>query len=186
VEHSADYLMTFARGIQKFFGAFFYADAPIWFGFVVCAAIGALIWRQRARFDLYFWLLALCLVLIGAMTTLRLWDDLLANLDKFGEGTRYFFYPFVLLSWLLIWLAAESERPIRRAIAGAVGVAVLLALPHMSLRNDHLDWRRQLAACAASSEYELPIHYQGKNDEVWKPKFTGAQCQAMIDRSLFR
>jgi hypothetical protein len=61
-------------------------------------------------------LLATYGVICGSIAA-RMPIDSLAAIDNFQVGPRYFFYPFILLAWLMIWLTAVSSRPGRIAIA---------------------------------------------------------------------
>jgi hypothetical protein len=70
-------------------------------------------------------------------------------LDRFGAGPRYFFYPFALLAWLLIWLASFAPRPIAAVAAIGFGSASITeALRGMRLAPCQLSegdlelWRR--------------------------------------------
>jgi hypothetical protein len=98
------------------------------------------------------------------------------GLNPFTAGPRYFFYPFDLLSWILIWLAASSMVAVRVAISAAMIAAIIFALPEMSRRHDAVDWRAQIAACvAASGPYDLPIHYDGDRRHSGVP-LSAAMC----------
>jgi hypothetical protein len=94
------------------------------------------------------WVLAF--VAMCASVALRVPVDTLLSLDRFTAGPRYFFYPFALLGWILIWIASASSVPVRAVIGTAMAVAVLLALPGMSRRHDPIDWRQHMTACAAA------------------------------------
>jgi hypothetical protein len=90
-----------------------------------------------------------------------------------------------LLSWILIWLAAVSPRPVQAVLAAGFALTLVLAGPRLSRRHDPLDWKHEVLACAQANRYELPIHYIGSRDEMWHVKLTGAQCRLLLARSFF-
>jgi len=169
---------------QKFVGAFFHANAmrP---GVAIAAAIALLAWTLRSRLDRYFVLLVLALIAVAVAMTMRVFPDELPYIEPFGAGARYFFYPFILLSWILIWLASVAPRPVQAVLAAAFALTLVLAGPRLSSRHDPLNWKQQVLACAQADRYELPIHYFGSAKEMWQAKLTGAQCRLLLARSLF-
>jgi uncharacterized membrane protein len=169
---------------QKFVGAFFHAHA-MRTGLAIAAAIALLAWTLRTRLDRYFVLLVLMFIAVAIAMTMRVFPDDLPYIDPFGSGPRYFFYPFILLSWILIWLAAVAPRPVQAVLAVAFALTLVLAGPRLSRRHDPLDWKQQVLACAQADRYEVPIHYIGSAKEMWHVKLTGAQCRLLLARSFF-
>ena len=140
----------------------------------------------RSRLDRYFVLLVLLFIAAAIAITMRVPLDDFAHLAPFGSGPRYFFYPFILLSWIIIWLASVSPRPVQAVLAAALSLTVVLAGPRLSRRHDPLDWKHEVLACAQTDgDHELPIHYIGSATEMWHVKLTGAQCRRLLARSLF-
>jgi hypothetical protein len=170
--------------VQKFVGAFFHAHA-MRTALAIAAIIALLAWTLRSRLDRYFILLVAMFVATAIAMTMRVLPGDLPGLDPFGSGPRYFFYPFILLSWILIWLASVSPRPVQVALAAAFALTLVLAGPRLSRRHDPLDWKQQVLACAQADNYELPIHYIGTAKEMWHVKLTGAQCRLLLARSFF-
>lgn len=169
---------------QKFVGGFFHADTKL-AALVIAAAVAVLAWWMRRRLDRYFVLLVLSFLAVALLVAFRMPADDLRGLAPFGSGPRYFFYPFILLSWILIWLAAVSPRPVQAVLAAGFALTLVLAGPRLSRRHDPLDWKHEVLACAQADRYELPIHYLGSKDEMWHVKLTGAQCRLLLARSFF-
>jgi hypothetical protein len=170
--------------VQKYVGAFFHLDT-IRGGLAIAAALAVLTWAVRSRLDRYFALMVLVFVGFAIMITMRLQPGELDVLAPLGAGPRYFFYPFVLLSWILIWLASVSPRPVQAFLAASFVATLVAAGPALSRRHDTLDWKREVLACAQADQYELPIHFAGSSSEMWHLKLSGAQCRALLARSLF-
>jgi hypothetical protein len=169
---------------QKFVGAFFHADSlPA--GMAIAIALAFLAWVVRRRLDRYFGLLVLLFLTISFTITMRLGPGELAHIGPFANGARYFFYPFILLGWILIWLASISPRIVQGGLAAGCALSLVLAGARLSWRHDGVDWKYHVLTCARTENYELPIHYLGSASDMWHAKFTGAQCRSLLARSLF-
>jgi hypothetical protein len=172
--------------LDRFVADFFIRGGPPGLGLAIGLGVLALAWFLRKRLNRYFVLLVLACGAISVIIPVRLPAGQFQHLDPFLVGPRYFFYPFICLSWILIWLARESSSTTRAAIGVAWLVAVLTALPGMSRRHDPIDWKRHVLTCAGSDRYEIPIHYDGQLKHAWHASFMGAQCRKMIENSLWR
>jgi len=171
--------------IQKYMGGFFHAYSAPWIGFLVLVVLLGCAWFVRKRLDRYFFLLVLTFIIISLTVSFRMPLEAFAAIDPFDVAPRYFFYPFIMLSWLMIWLAALSPTPVRVGFVVAFASAIMLAGTGMSRRHDAVDWRQNILACTNSVEYQLPIHYAGSAKDMWHLKLTGMQCRSLISRSLF-
>lgn len=172
-------LATIQAGIELFVGGFLRVRsyAPI-----AVVMIALMAWRLRERLDRHFvFLVAIFAITCGSVALrIPLVSTLHDHPDPALIAPRYAFYPFVFLSWILIWLAAVSSTWARWAISAVLVAVTIPALPYMQRRADAIDWRAQLSACANSTEYQLPIHYNGKAAEAWTLKRTGEQCRTML------
>ncbi|WP_152540959.1 hypothetical protein [Luteimonas huabeiensis] len=108
-------------------------------------------------------------------------------IDPFFAGPRYFFYPYILLSWTLLQVASISHR-----IFAGVLLSLLLASTqafgaHAPRGHHPMDWRLELAECAASrgDEYLLPIHFAGHRDQLWHFKIRPSDCARLISQGAF-
>jgi hypothetical protein len=168
--------------VQKFVGGFVRFNA---LGPFILAALALAVWMLRGRLDRYFYCLVAAYAIVCASVVLRLTLGEFLPMSAGGEGVRYFFYPFVLLMWLLLWLAHDGGHLTRWPIMAVIAASIVLGLPHMQWRHDPIDWRAELRACADSDRYEIPIHYLGPAELAWRAKFTGAECRALLTTSLF-
>jgi hypothetical protein len=150
----------------------------------VTAVLLLLVFLARDALDRWFGMLVLALVAVATSVVARLGSSAI-DIDPFVAGPRYFFYPFVLTSWMLIWIAACSSFAARGLALAAIAGAIIVASPGMSRRHDEINWRAHVEACAdAAGTYELPIHYSGRRAEMWHAQMTGADCRALIAQSL--
>lgn len=153
-------------------------------GGMLLAGFGLAAWFARARLDRLFVLLVLAWLVLCLASVAR---APLEAIHPLAGGPRYFFYPFLLLGWIVIWLAAENPRRWARWALGAVLMStVLVARERMPRRHDYTDWRVELAACAAAPDtYPLPIQQDGRKENMVAVEFTGAECRALYAMSLF-
>jgi hypothetical protein len=173
--------------VQKFIGFFFYAVWPPgslskYIGFAVAAFVILFIWSLRSRLNGYFYLLVLTYMAVCGVVLVRVPAEII---HPFYAGPRYFFYPFIVLSWIMIWLAAVAGWAIRFGVALAFLVALVMAWPNLARYHDPIDWKAEVLACARSTEYSLPMHWTGKSSEMWHVPLTGQQCQQLLDASVF-
>src|SRR5262249_54446299 len=155
--------------VEKFVGTYVGTHAALVF---ILGTIGIAVAAKARYLDRYFALLSLLWVGVCFITIVRV---PLQGMDSFTMGPRYFFYPFIILSWLLIWIAVVSEWHVRVAVALIFIFSIMHAGTKLSRRHDAIDWRDQVFACAASQAYDLPIHYDGSST-VWHLKLTGQEC----------
>jgi hypothetical protein len=178
-------LGSFIRTIQRFFGFFFVPRIGLvssCVGFVVLICLVLIAWSCRARLNAYFWLLVLADIGICALTILRI---PVGVIHPFLAGPRYFFYPFILLSWIMIWLASVSNLGTRLGFALAFLIALIMCAPHFARWHEPIDWQAAVAACAGSTQYDLPAHFDGQSSTTWHASLTGQECQKLLRESLF-
>jgi hypothetical protein len=191
----ADWILL---GIGKFVGWFtssgFLSDQAtgvfLAWGVGTLIVLAALTWASRARLDRYVLLLVAALMLVSLATVLR---APLEGMHPYYAGPRYFFYQFIMIGWLLAWIAAESQGALRVAAAGVLAFAIVQGFGERAFRwrHEHWDWKAHMLACAGSGEYDVPIHYMGgkanpySGDLTWHVRLTGAECRGLIANSLF-
>jgi hypothetical protein len=165
---------TFVAGPRRWFSQ--EHPGAIVLGFMVVAALIA---RNRLTWPIGLLLLAWLAVCAATMLRLPVTD-----LDPVRLGARYFFYPLILLTWLMIWIAAASPHLVRAAFVVGFVLALGYVGPNFTRRHEPLNWRAHVAACARSEQYQMPVHTEGKLADVWTVPLTGAQCRQMIRDSL--
>ena len=174
--------------VQKFYGLYFIGGDPsdtksfITYGLFCAAGLIVAAVAARRRLDRNFMLLVGTNVLICLISFLRVPAE---APHPFLAGPRYFFYPFITLSWIALWVAAKSSPPIRYGITAVCCSSPALSLFAMSLRHETIDWRRHITACAQSERYDVPIHYNGNASMAWDLDLLGEQCRKLISGSLF-
>ncbi|HXG22056.1 MAG TPA: hypothetical protein VNN62_23625 [Methylomirabilota bacterium] len=172
---------------KKFFGFYFFypirsfGDITLPSG-VILLIIGYYVIRESRQNKLR------CILLLGAycvsIATILARIDV-RILDPFLAGPRYFFYPYIILSWILLTLIGEQWN--KRVVLVLILALPLLNSAHQFIRrNQVFDWRRQLANCLnADGVYQLPIHFDGNIEHAWSLEISSQDCARIIDHSFF-
>lgn len=103
-------------------------------------------------------------------------------------GPRYFFFPFIILSWLLLQFMFIGERLWIKATAGSLLLlGVVNAMPALDRKHDYLNWLSHVESCPQFEEYHIPIHYSGDSDRAltWSLPLTGKVCADLINKDPF-
>jgi hypothetical protein len=158
--HTGNNLLWFAAG---FLIAFFIAAA----GFI-------------ARQPRYWFLAGLwfgSVVLIAARVDLSILQPRVA-------GPRYFFVPFVLLSWYLLAIVLDSSlKNIRWTAAALLFLSLLNCLPVLSRPQQDFQWAAHLSSCGRFEHYGIPISYDGRTE--WFMDVSRNQCEVLQHSGLF-
>jgi len=177
--------------IENFFGYYLVGQARLlrapWIlaaaGAVLLVVTGTGLWRQRKTpamwFLVYLWLgsIALSAARINA-----------AVINPLHAGPHYFFFPYILLSWLLLQIAlSPAGRPwLRRTALVMLAVAAVNALPHLSRWHDDLDWRRHVASSIHFDRYAIPIESDGAACRACYLNLRGTEAAALVPRDPLR
>jgi hypothetical protein len=162
-------------------------------GFVMLAALAVMAWLRRDRLDRYFLLFVAMWTAVCALVVVRI---PIGVIHPFIAGPRYFFYPFILMTWAGLWIAAVSG-PIVRSILATLYIAAVWTAANYAYQpdfkyfgfrrgHDHIDWAAHVRRCAQSEKYNMPIHHDGRMDTVTFWTLTGEQCRALLANSVFR
>ena len=136
----------------------------------------------------------LLLTVVAAMLTLlsAIPAPLISN--PVSAGPRYYFLPFIVYAWTLIYVWRTSDLRSLRAACGA-----LLLLSSLNLfvtfsrssdtRTARLSWPNELQKCAQSVDpiFHVPIYFAGSSTTFWSPlDLTPAQCRRFLRSSQRR
>jgi len=103
-------------------------------------------------------------------------------------GSRYFFFPYILLSWLLLQIACSRTNRLwlRRAAQVILVVATVNALPHLWRSHEDLNWREHVASSIDFDSYAIPIQYGGPACSSWYLTVSGAQAARLLSNDRLR
>jgi hypothetical protein len=106
-------------------------------------------------------------------------------LNHIDSGVRYFFLPFILLSWLLIQIALDgSTKWIRVTAIGFLTASVINMVPVMTRTHARVHWTDQIFRCLTveNSRYDFPILHDGSETALFYIRMTGDQCRALLEK----
>lgn len=152
-------------------------------GLALSIVVVAAAWSQRRERDWVLPALIACFLLSVAASAARVPVD---PLNPFAGGPRYFFYPYVLLAWILIQLIGGARGPAR-----AMLLLLLLAPLHQTLQygfrtHARLDWRSEVGNCTSGHSAIGPaVHVAGQTEFLWHAPLTAEQCRKLVTQSLF-
>jgi hypothetical protein len=185
---SAEWVMA---GIAKFFGMYtiFGTLNPIVSGCLLLALLAFLIAVLHQQIDVYFGLLLCALVfsILSSMIRASMIGVSIDALEPFGSGQRYFFYAYIMLSFVLLWLATVAGSWLLQLAPSLVLVSALLLSLHTPLFAwpgawfAPVAWRSELADCAGTSKSKLMIRNLG----AYLPMH-GNQCRGLLEGSLIK
>lgn len=171
--------------VSKFFGLFIVPGATIHIfmcGCLIILGVAALAIHERQKLDFYFFLLAM---LLGASVAANIARAPMTDIHPFGSGPRYFFLPYIFLSFILLWLwsvinPAESLLKAAPIVVLALAIAGGIRQPFFTHPlQDRTSWPNELARCATTQgETRLVIGY------TWEFILTQGKCRSIIDRSI--
>ena len=128
--------------------------------------------------------------LVGALAVTITLAAVRAPLDVMHPvlaGGRYFFLPYLLLSWLLLDLIDWRHQGTSVFCASALVLALGGFVMHARWRHAAIDWRAHIEQCVAENVHQFPIHYEGTQAHriIWAVDVPGEACRQMVARSLF-
>lgn len=181
-------LMFFETVLDKFF-AYYYLN---FFEFNrIILLIGGLylivltfVYFLQNRKDYYFWILLYLLAASIALSAVRMDPGILIPI--FGGGARYFFLPYILLSWTLIYIMSKNKW-YEMAVLPVLILSLLTALQGFCRTHDDLHWRQEIDKCQkAEGRYPIPIQNDGKAQYAWQLVLDAKTCKKYIDNDIFK
>jgi len=165
--------------IEKFFGYYiaYRSGHALIIGLALMAyLIHACLKMRTVTHLLMLYILATTVAISVARAPIDLIDPLIA-------GPRYFFFPYCLITWVLI---SSTRTPLTAIIATVLlSTAFYNGLMNTWARgHDTLDWRQEISTCSQRSRYEIPVHYDGNEAATWPVSMRGEDCLKMLRRSL--
>ena len=93
-------------------------------------------------------------------------------------GPRYYFLPFVLLTWFLVSVMSESGWWKVRFFAAVLLVfSIFNMLPVRTRPQRDFEWAKHVANCTASDPYSIPVSFDGQRP--WYVVVNRGQCLAL-------
>lgn len=175
--------------IDKFFGNYLYISGaathmPYHFAFGLfflgLLTVLSVIYRKRLGFS--FFLLCGSFVIAVVFVIARV---ALSSIHPSLAGPRYFFLPFIFLSWIVVQLASIEARFPQLAGVVILAIATRNAVDVAQRHHDTIDWREQLESCMQADQFTLLIHMAGDVHQPWYAGISGEDCHRLISQSWF-
>ncbi len=175
----------FVQVIRKFFGWFVWDTR--WYpgsdglsyvliaGGILIAALAYAAWRTRNPYLAWGMLFLIAGNIYMSITRIGI-----APLQPAATGPRYFFYPYVLIAWLLVAAVCAPGRWWARALPAVLLVFGFVNAVTSGWSRDHADiqWTRNLASCVHFTDYSMPIQFDGSAN-FWYHTYTREQCRVL-------
>lgn len=108
-------------------------------------------------------------------------------LNHIDSGVRYFFLPFILLSWLLLQITLDTKvKWIRMTGICFLTASVINMFPVMTRTHARMHWTDQIFRCLTveQSRYDFPILHDGSETDLFYIRFTGDQCRELLEKDF--
>lgn len=127
------------------------------------------------------WLGVGLLYLLGGTITASAARIGIEVINPIGAGPRYFFYPFIIIGWLLVSLMISAPRRAGRAVAACLLGLALMITVSSGWSQDHAEthWTQHIASCVHFEDYSMPIVLDGRPGYLWRKTFTRDQCRRL-------
>ena len=177
----------FQSMIHKFFALYYLGAFNV---HTIMLSIGGIyiiglmfIYFLQNRKDIYFMILVYLLFATIALSMSRMPPVMLNPI--FGGGARYFFLPYILLSWILIYMMAKNKW-YEVVIIPILTLSIITALQGFCRTQDDLEWRKHIDLCQkAKGKYPIPIQNDGNGKYPWHLILDAKTCKEYIDNDLF-
>lgn len=177
-------LATLLETVGKFVGLFIVPGVawPVAAGIASLLLLAWLLLKCRRRLDMHFLLLSASVALVVACALAR---APIGVIGPFEMGARYFFYPYIFATWLLLWIAwALLPSPVAFVPVAMIVASVLGGLRTPLVTHPHLDhprWSVVMQDCAAGRDANLKIALAW---EVYD--MTTADCRTLVANSIIK
>lgn len=99
-------------------------------------------------------------------------------------GPRYFFLPYILISWVLVQAVFQYAGTWKAWLAaGLLCLGVVNAIPTLWRLHSDLEWEKHAQSCAHFRRYDLPVHFDGSLDGQWHLRLDGAECAKLVQQT---
>lgn len=172
--------------IPKFFGAFVVGNLKGHASWIFGLAVMVLVafWMYDSRFRLRYSTRFVLLYLLAASIALSIIRVDPAVIHQRLAGPRYFFYPYLVLFWVLIQIGFTRKWYGYLACAFIV-TAMLNALPVWARSHDDLHWRDHVLSSYFFPHYTFPIQSNGNRAVAWRLTLSANQYSALLEKERF-
>lgn len=165
--------------VTKFFGLYASNWQPFTFG-ALCIVLLSITLFQKLDMPLLILIGCLGAGILASITRAPITD-----IHPSLAGPRYFFFPYIFLSWALIYVLTKGRQIWQRLTAAGL---LLLSLHQFAQwgqrRHERISWHQQIINCENSDKYAIPVLTDGSAN-TWSVEMSGADCRRLSAQSLF-
>ncbi|MGF1657286.1 MAG: hypothetical protein ACFCU3_09940 [Verrucomicrobiales bacterium] len=174
--------------VEKFFGLYvgslYLTDhlllSGVVLGAILCGAFLLLLIKYRICQNTV--VLGALLLLLGLTIAISIRRAPMDLIDPFANAPRYFFFPYILLSWSL--LTIFSMREIHGVFRVLAVCALLLTIPNTFSRlwRSHMPryWSEHLHSATAFETYRFPIQEDGSHVHSWELPLSRERAKQLV------
>jgi len=173
--------------LSKFVGKYFIrsiaTEPGLILAFIVLVFLTYVSIKKRKELSYGFLTLIYLLVASWFLSAQRVPAEII---DPYYGGPRYFFFPYIVFSWILIWLSYTyaGNVLIRNILIGLILVALLNSASKFTKLSESPVWRTQIDYCLSQMQFDLPINFSGVRQNVWHLPIGRKQCGYLIQQSI--
>jgi hypothetical protein len=135
--------------------------------------------------DPYFYLLMGLLIGTGLSAVLRKY----INIDPISPGSRYYFYPYIMLTWSLLYVVGGKQLWLRFLAIPVLLLSVAISFYYPYRVHDKLSYKKYLIACSNPKNglNIIPEHISGEKYKIypWWFSLESSECKKLLEEDNF-
>lgn len=185
LQFNMDFISTY---IRKFYGLYYLREftqnySIQLFGGLLLILLFIAYWFQNKK-DIYFYIIIAFLVGAGLSAILRKY----LAIDPLSPGSRYYFYPYILLSWTLLYISGKQNW-YRFFTIPVLLMSLILSFYYPTRTHDKLSYKKYLIACSNPKNdiNIIPEHLDGEKSRLypWRFYLSSKTCQKLLKNDTF-
>lgn len=174
--------------ISKFYGLYYLRELTgneykILFGGIFLILLFIAYWFQNKK-DVYFYVIIAFLVGAGLSAILRKH----LSIDPLTPGSRYYFYPYILLSWTILYIST-NQKWYRFLTIPILLMSLVVSFHYPTRTHDKLSYKKYLIACSNPKNdiNTIPQHINGAKSKLypWRFSLSSKTCQELLENDSF-
>lgn len=182
-----DFLLTY---IRKFYGLYYLNYISN--GNLLIQTIGGafvlllffIYWLQNIK-DKYFYIVMALLLGTGLSAILRKY----IQIDPISPGSRYYFYPYIMLAWSLLYITGAKQQWYRYFTIPILIMSIIVSFYNPYRTHAKLSYKKYLIACSNPKNHLniIPEHLDGGKNGIypWGFKLTSKECKQLLAKDFF-
>ena len=185
LELNLDFISVY---ISKFYGLYYLRELTSDYYTILAGGLLLIIlfiayWFQNKK-DVYFYIIIAFLIGAGLSAILRKY----LSIDPLTPGSRYYFYPYILLSWTILYISTK-QLWYRFLTIPILLMSLIVSFHYPTRTHDKLSYKKYLIACSnpKNEMNAIPEHINGAKTSIypWKFYLSSEVCQQLLENDTF-